>query len=65
MHAGGSSSTARAARRLRDPSCKEEKGQGRWHARKLFEWAARELSLSRREIEMEHGDMQDWLEREA
>ena len=57
---------ARTANRLslRDPCWKGEKGQGRWQAIKLLEWAAKELSLSRREIEMEHGDMQDWFERE-
>ena len=55
---------ARAARGLMDPGWRGEKGQARWQARRVLEWAARELSLSRREIEVEQGDIQDWLQRE-
>ena len=55
---------AHAARRLRDPGWRGEKGQGRWQARKLLGWAARKLSLSNREIEMELGGTQGWLQRE-
>ena len=30
------------ARRLRDPGWRGEEGHGRWQARKLLEWAAKE-----------------------
>ena len=41
-----------------------EKGQGRWQAKKLLGWAAKELIMSRRDIELEFGDIQDWRQRE-
>ena len=52
---------ARTARRLGDPGWCGEKGQGRWQAKKLLEWAAKELTMSRRDIELEFGDIQDWI----
>ena len=55
---------ARTASRLRDPGWCGEKGQGRWQAKKLLEWAAKELTMSRRDIELEFGDIQDWRQRE-
>ena len=53
---------ARTARRLRDPGWCGEKGQGRctWRAKKLLEWAAKELTMSRRDIRLEFGDIQEW-----
>ena len=56
---------ARTVRRLRDPGWCGEKGQGRWQAKKLLEWAAKELimTMSRRDIELEFGDIQDWRQR--
>ena len=39
------------------------KGQGRWQAKKLLEWAAKELTTSRRDIELELGDIQDWRQK--
>ena len=56
---------AQTARRLMDPGWCGEKGQGRWQAKKLLEWAAKkELTMSRRGIELEFGDIQDWRQRE-
>ena len=55
---------ARTARRLRDPGWCGEKGQGRWQAKKLLEWAAKELTVCRRDTELEFGDIQDWRQRE-
>ena len=49
--------TARRLRRLRDPGWCGEKGQGRWQAKELLEWAAKELTMSRRDIELEFGDV--------
>ena len=46
VEAMGMLEAARTARRLRDPSWKGQKGQGKWQARKLLEWAAKELSLT-------------------
>ena len=51
---------ARTARRLREPGWCGEKGQGRWQAKKLLEWAAKELTMSRRDLELQFGDIQDW-----
>ena len=56
---------ARIARRLREPGWCGEKGQGRWQAKKLLEWAAKELTTSRRDLELQFGDIQDWAQREA
>ena len=55
--ASNSQEAARTARRLSDPGWRGEKGQGRWQAKKLLEWAAEELTLSRRDndIELEFG----------
>ena len=55
---------ARTARRLMDPGWCGENGQGRWQAKKLLDWAAKELTMSRRGIELEFGDIQDWRQRE-
>ena len=55
---------ARTARRLRGPGWCEEKGQGGWQAKKLLEWAAKRLTMSRRDIELAFGDIQDWRQRE-
>ena len=30
----------------------------------MLEWAAKELTMSRRDIELEFGDIQDWTQRE-
>ena len=35
-------------------------GQGRWQAKKLLEWAAKELTTSRRDLDLQFGDIQDW-----
>jgi len=56
---------ARTARRLRDPGWCGEKGQGRWQAKKLLEWAAKELTTSRKDLELQFGDIQDWTQRKA
>jgi hypothetical protein len=56
---------AKIARRLREPGWCGEKGQGRWQAKKLLEWAAKELATSRRDLELQYGDIQDWAQREA
>ena len=55
-----------SARRLRDPGWRGEEGQGRWQAKKLLEWAAKESTLSRRGIELEtqFAGIQDWRKRE-
>ena len=57
---------ARTARRLRDPGWCGEKDQGGWQVKKLLEWAAKGLTMSRRDtvIELEFGDIQDWRQRE-
>ena len=55
---------ARTARRLMEPGWCGEKGQGRWRAKKLLEWAAKELTMSRTDLELEFGDIQDWAQRE-
>ena len=51
------------ARRLMDPGWRGEKGQGRWRAKNLLEWAAKELTLGRMGIELEFGDTQGWRQR--
>ena len=56
---------ARTARRLREPGWCGEKGQGRWQAKELLEWAAKELTTSRRDLELQFGDIQDWAQRAA
>ena len=43
---------ARHARRLMDPGWVEDKGQDRWPVQRLLEWAVKELTLSRRGVEM-------------
>ena len=35
-----------------------------WQAKGLLEWAAKELTMSRRDLELEFGDIQDWRQRE-
>ena len=42
-----------------------EKGQGRWPAKRLLQWAAKELATSRRDLDLQFGDIQDWAQREA
>ena len=34
-------------------------------AKALLEWAVKELTLSRRDLDLQYGDMQDWARREA
>ena len=55
---------ARTGKRLRDPGWCGEKGQGRWQAKKPLEWAAKELTMSRRDIALEFGDIRDWRQTE-
>ena len=62
--AAGMLEAARHAKRLRDPGWRGDKGQGRWPVQRLLEWAVKELTLSRRGVEMELGGLEDWLERE-
>jgi hypothetical protein len=54
-----------AAMTAREPGWCGEKGQGRWQAKKLLEWAAKELAMSRKDLELQYGDIQDWAQREA
>jgi hypothetical protein len=61
----GMLAAARIARRLREPGWCGEKGQGRWQAKKLLEWAAKELTTSRRDLELQIGDIHDCPHREA
>ena len=56
---------ARDAMRLRVPGWCGEKGQGRWTAKRLLQWAAKELATSRRDLDLQFGDIQDWAQREA
>ena len=56
---------ARDAMRLRVPGWCGEKGQGRWTAKKLLQWAAKELATSRRDLDLQFGDIEDWAQREA
>ena len=55
---------ARTARRLMDPGWCGEEGQVgcQRQAKELLEWAAKpkELAMSRRDIELEFGDIQGW-----
>ena len=51
--------------RLREPGWCGEKGQGRWPAKRLLQWAAKELATSRRDLDLQFGDIQDWAQREA
>jgi hypothetical protein len=62
--AAGMLEAARHAKRLRDHGWMGGRGQGRWPAQRLLEWAVKELTLSRRGVEMELGGLEDWLERE-
>ena len=62
--AAGMLEAARHAKRLRDPGWAGEKGQGRWPVQRLLEWAVKELTPSRRGVEMELGSLEDWLQRE-
>ena len=39
-------------------------GSRGWQAKKMLEWAAKELAMSRRDIELMFGDIQDWRQRE-
>ena len=50
---------ARTARRLRESGWCCEKGHGRWQAKKLLEWAAKELATSRRDLGLQCGDIHD------
>ena len=54
----------RTARRLKEPGWCDGKGQGRWQAKKLLGWAAKELATSRRHLKLQYGDIQDWTQRE-
>ena len=56
---------ARDAMRLREPGWCGEKGQERWTAKRLLQWAATELATSRRDLDLQFGDIQDWAQREA
>ena len=56
---------ARDAMRLSEPDWCGEKGQGRWTAKRLLQWAAKELATSRRDLDLQFGDIQDWAQREA
>ena len=56
---------ARDAIRLREPGWCGEKGQGRWTAKKLLQWAAKELAASRRDLDLQFEDIQDWAQRET
>ena len=56
---------ARTTRRLREPGWCGEEGQGRLQAKALLEWAVKELTLSRRDLDLQFGDVQDWARREA
>ena len=56
---------ARDAMRLRVPGWCGEKGQGRWPAKKLLQWAAKELATSRRDLDLQFGDIQGWAQRGA
>jgi hypothetical protein len=56
---------ARDAMRLREPGWCGEKGQGRRSAKWLMQWAAKELATSRRDLDLQCGDIQDWSQREA
>ena len=62
--AAGMMGAARHAKRLRDPGWVGDRGQGRWPVQRLLEWAVKELTASRRGVEMELGGLEDWLERE-
>ena len=62
--AAGMLEAARHAKRLRDPGWRGDRGQSRWPVQRLLEWAVKELTLSRRGVEMELGGLEDWLERE-
>ena len=64
VEAAGMLEAARHAKRLRDPGWVGDKGQGRWSVQRLLEWAVKELTLSRRGVEMELGGLEDWLQRE-
>ena len=55
---------ARTARRLRESGWCGKKDQGRWQAKKLQEWAAKGLATSRRDQELQSGDIHDWAHRE-
>jgi hypothetical protein len=58
---------ARDAMKLREPGWCGEKGQGRsrWTAKKLLQWADKELAASRRDLDLQFEDIQDWAQREA
>ena len=56
---------AKDAIRLREPGWCGEKGQGRWTAKRLLQWAAKELATNRRDLELQFEDIQDWAQREA
>ena len=64
VEAAGMLEAARHAKRLRDPGWVGDRGQGRWPVQRLLEWAVKELTASRRGVEMELGGLEDWLERE-
>ena len=54
---------ARHAKRLRGAGLEGEEGQSRWPAHRLLEWAAKELALSRRGVELEMNSLDDRLQR--
>ena len=56
---------AKTARRPMEPGWCGGKGQGRRQAKKLLEWAAKELATNRRDLVLQYGDIQDWAQREA
>ena len=35
-----------------------------WTVQRLLEWVVKELTASRRDVETELGELEDWLERE-
>ena len=51
--------------RLGEPGWCGEKGQRRWPAKRLLQWAARELAASRMNLDLQFEDIQDWAQREA
>ena len=56
---------ARDVMRLREPDWCGEKGQGRWPAKRLLQWAAKELAASMRDLDLQFVDIQDWARREV
>ena len=48
---------ARDAKRLREPDWCGEKDQGRWTAKRLLQWAAKELAASRSDLDLQFEDI--------